>query len=527
MTSQPASIATEELVDLDSAIQNTPKNPQKLQGDPQMSEADPSVIKAGVPVDAGDHNDPEATEKSTGPQNEDSSIPGLLALLGEDEYELYEVAPGSGAKKIDPPPDTKSLRRHKRPFIIRRKTAQKMAQEQAQFIGGEPQVADGEVDQLDYEKRFRPDKPGERLAQNARVWRVYLNEAGQFDVDMVEKMMDTVDVILIIAALFAAIVTTLVALTAAALQLDQPKVTNMLLMELIDLQRAQMGNGSINDIERYPITADSPATETASWTDYVATRLWFSSLALSMSTALIAMLVRQWIHSYDAPTFQGTAQKRAEIRHFRFYGFDAWNVPLIIHLLPTMLQLSLFLFFAGLVVYLHPLDRTIEILVAVLAFITFIVLLPIPSRWHTNHRAIPNPPYVASQQKRRPHSLKEMEITAIEAQEDVLHTRMFTWVMETSSNPSARSIITSCVALNPKNLAGIQPPITTDIEWAKTVHQAISDQVTKPDQELDRDSFNHKGLSVSWWDQQHIALLSAHEYTFLVIPSNARLHPGH
>ncbi|TFK95050.1 hypothetical protein BDV98DRAFT_484560, partial [Pterulicium gracile] len=72
---------------------------------------------------------------------------------------------------------------------------------------------------------------------NARVWRVYLNEAGQYDVNMIENMRDTVDVILVFSALFSAIVTTLVALTATALQLDHPQVTNRLLMELIALQR--------------------------------------------------------------------------------------------------------------------------------------------------------------------------------------------------------------------------------------------------------------------------------------------------
>lgn len=56
---------------------------------------------------------------------------------------------------------------------------------------------DGEVNDLNYEKRFRPDKRGKEKQPKARIRRVYLNEAGQFDLNMIESMRDTVDVILV------------------------------------------------------------------------------------------------------------------------------------------------------------------------------------------------------------------------------------------------------------------------------------------------------------------------------------------
>lgn len=56
---------------------------------------------------------------------------------------------------------------------------------------------DGEVDHLDYEKRFPPDEEGKEGGPNARVWKVYLNEAGQFDVNMIKTMRDTADVVLV------------------------------------------------------------------------------------------------------------------------------------------------------------------------------------------------------------------------------------------------------------------------------------------------------------------------------------------
>lgn len=52
-------------------------------------------------------------------------------------------------------------------------------------------------DRYDYEKKHLADEPQKGLDPNARIWRVYLDEAGQFDLDMVENIRDTVDVILV------------------------------------------------------------------------------------------------------------------------------------------------------------------------------------------------------------------------------------------------------------------------------------------------------------------------------------------
>ncbi|TFL05700.1 hypothetical protein BDV98DRAFT_630097 [Pterulicium gracile] len=102
----------------------------------------------------------------------------------------------------------------------------------------------------------------------ARFWRVYLDEAAEFDLDTVENIKDTVDVILAFAGLFSAIVITLVVLTATALQLDHPKVTNILLMELIAIQRVVATGGSINQITPSLLNAESPSYSTAESTDY-------------------------------------------------------------------------------------------------------------------------------------------------------------------------------------------------------------------------------------------------------------------
>ncbi|TFK98206.1 hypothetical protein BDV98DRAFT_595973 [Pterulicium gracile] len=101
-----------------------------------------------------------------------------------------------------------------------------------------------------------------------------------------------------------------------------------------------------------------------------------------------------------------------------------------------------------------------------------------------------------------PLSLKDMESRAIQQSGDSLHTTMFVWLMQISPNPSARAIVTSCIALNPNNLVYIQPPITSPNEWAKTLQQAISVLVTGSDYILDEDSFEPYSLltGVHWTD---------------------------
>ncbi|TFK99013.1 hypothetical protein BDV98DRAFT_475940, partial [Pterulicium gracile] len=203
----------------------------------------------------------------------------------------------------------------------------------------------------DYEKKYPPDEPDQALGPNARIWRVYLDEARQFDMDMVDNIRDTVDVILVFAGLFSAVVGTLVTEASTSLKPDYTQITAALLTELISVQRAIASNISVSSIPSSSLHLESPPTSTASSTDFWVNALWFTSLAISLAIALVSVLVRQWLHAYVTPT-SGTPKDQSHIRHFRYMGIEQWQVPLIAGLLPIMLHLSLFLFFIGLVVFL-------------------------------------------------------------------------------------------------------------------------------------------------------------------------------
>ncbi|KAK0437993.1 hypothetical protein EV421DRAFT_2085476, partial [Armillaria borealis] len=224
------------------------------------------------------------------------------------------------------------------------------------------------TDPFDYEQKFPEDKRHEELGPMARVWRTYLEECTQFDLEMVEGWRDGLDVLLVFAGLFSAVVTTFVAQTSQSLQVDYGQVTATLLIELIDVQRSAANGSVVNTIPRSDLTF-RPSTSD-SWVN----GLWFTSLSLSLTTALFAVLTKQWIHQYmSVPS--GTPRDRCRLRQFRYMGLQQWGVDLIVGLLPVLMSISLAVFLLGLVLFIIPLRVSIASVVGAIAFISFAAYL--------------------------------------------------------------------------------------------------------------------------------------------------------
>ncbi|KAG6882613.1 hypothetical protein C0992_011219, partial [Termitomyces sp. T32_za158] len=49
----------------------------------------------------------------------------------------------------------------------------------------------------DYTKIYSPEKPGEEAKENARVWNVYLDEAENYDMDMIQGFRNIIDGLLV------------------------------------------------------------------------------------------------------------------------------------------------------------------------------------------------------------------------------------------------------------------------------------------------------------------------------------------
>ncbi|SJL11096.1 uncharacterized protein ARMOST_14499 [Armillaria ostoyae] len=227
-------------------------------------------------------------------------------------------------------------------------------------------------DPFDYEQKLPEDKQYEEFGPAARVWRTYLEECALFDHEMVEGWKDGLDVLLVFAGLFSAVVTTFVVQTSQSLQLDYAWVTAPILYELTNVQLAAANGVLVDDIPRSGLTPFSDFRAAAS--DLWVNRLWFTSLSLTLAIALVAVLMKQWTHLYMAVS-SGTPRDRCRVRHWvRRSG--ACLSPL------DSFWSSLRVLLAGLVIFLVPLHLAIASVVGAITFSLFAVytitnLLPI------------------------------------------------------------------------------------------------------------------------------------------------------
>ncbi|KAG6919743.1 hypothetical protein DXG01_001577 [Tephrocybe rancida] len=219
----------------------------------------------------------------------------------------------------------------------------------------------------DYTATYRQDKPGTEGKGNARVWSVYLDEADNLDTDILQGYRNIIDSLLIFAALFSGVVTTFVVQTSTALHSDNGQIMAALLYENNQLLWAAGNGTNANDV---PFATLAPGSTTHSSTDVWINGLFFASLALALSTALLTVLAKQWIQAYTS-IIPGDGKTRALIRHFRFLGIQTWPFGGIIEALPLILHGSVAIFMIGLALHVSQFSPPLCGIVASVTIITF------------------------------------------------------------------------------------------------------------------------------------------------------------
>src|SRR6266853_4835295 len=93
---------------------------------------------------------------------------------------------------------------------------------------------------------------------------------------------------------------------------------------------------------------------------------WFMALIFSLSAALLATLVQQWVRDY-MHVFQRYSDplKSARLRQYLHEGSEGWYMPVMAEAVPGLLHVSLFLFFAGLVDFILNINTTVGITTAI------------------------------------------------------------------------------------------------------------------------------------------------------------------
>jgi hypothetical protein len=155
--------------------------------------------------------------------------------------------------------------------------------------------------------------------------------------------------------LFSASVAALAAVSVQDLKLN-PQDTSAFYLENIYqlLVDANLSSAILSARVKPPIFVPS---RSAIWVN----SLWFLSLVISLTCALLATLLKQWAHRYinitQPPRYR--PHKRARIRAFIAEGVEKLHLPWAVEALPALLHLSLFLFFAGLLIYLSNIHHTV------------------------------------------------------------------------------------------------------------------------------------------------------------------------
>ncbi|KAL1725735.1 hypothetical protein EV714DRAFT_220732 [Schizophyllum commune] len=194
-----------------------------------------------------------------------------------------------------------------------------------------------------YEDKYEDDPPYEELGDNARIWRVMLDEGRANDAAMLQRFRDHLDVDLVFAGLFSAVLTTFVVQTSQTPS-SAGDTTIALLLEIIAIQRAWADNPRVNDVASFSLPPPSPSP--SPWIN----RCWYLSLIFSLLAAFGAVVVRQWLQEYESD-IHGPPRQRALVRHYRRVGLEKYKVHLIVPILPMLLHVSLLLFFIGLTLY--------------------------------------------------------------------------------------------------------------------------------------------------------------------------------
>ncbi|KAK0481065.1 hypothetical protein EDD18DRAFT_1436505, partial [Armillaria luteobubalina] len=190
-------------------------------------------------------------------------------------------------------------------------------------------------------RAYAPNPPFEEAGPTSSVWRAYLNESRDYDTNLVAEQRGEMNILLVFAGLFSAVVTAFFLQPSAKLDPDYQKMVALLMFDEINIQRALANGTSLDNI--ITSNTDPTAPFTPDQNDILAYGFLLASLTLSLLTAFFAILIDGWYFHYLSP-ITGQLKVRARTRHLRYKGLIHWRVRASIILLQLLLSFSLVLF---------------------------------------------------------------------------------------------------------------------------------------------------------------------------------------
>ncbi|KAH9016792.1 hypothetical protein EDB85DRAFT_2295090 [Lactarius pseudohatsudake] len=226
--------------------------------------------------------------------------------------------------------------------------------EQLSLDGLEPEE---EAQSQTLERRLELVHPGGRGMNNSSdgehkdfddganaLWTLYGKEAQAHDEALFQGILAEMDGVPTFAGLFAAVLTSFLVDSLKNLQAD-PAQQSVYYQQQSVAMLAQISQ---------QIASIAPQTDVA------VNAYWLLGLVLSLSAALLATFIQQWVRSYMEVLQQyDHPLKRARFRQFFFDG--AKSTRLMAKLVPSLIRLSLILFFLGLIVSVLNVNTSIGV----------------------------------------------------------------------------------------------------------------------------------------------------------------------
>ncbi|CCL98809.1 uncharacterized protein FIBRA_00814 [Fibroporia radiculosa] len=196
-----------------------------------------------------------------------------------------------------------------------------------------------------------------------RVWSDCAKQVWEQQREIIDRWKDELNTLLIFAGLFSAVLTSFVIEYYSTLQpstFGTPQIL-VVISALPEVFIATADHHNLLFPSMSALVNSSSATQASSQAIAV-NGLWFAALVFSLGAASLAISVNQWLNHHRTRPLS-MSRESAEIWYLRHRSLDRWKVPLIISVLPVLLQVSLALFLVGLVIQLWSLNACISTVV--------------------------------------------------------------------------------------------------------------------------------------------------------------------
>ncbi|TEB32711.1 hypothetical protein FA13DRAFT_222802 [Coprinellus micaceus] len=201
--------------------------------------------------------------------------------------------------------------------------------------------------------------------QSEEPWGRCVSLISEHDKELCAGWTEEINIMLVFAALFSAIVTAFLVECLKDIREDPAHTSAQLLYQIL----AQMRNASTDQEPELPPVPEFSPPASAIWIN----SLWGVSLALSLLAVMLCILCLQWLRAFRRSHPGLSRDRTLAMRQMKYEGLNYWGTPPIVSSIPIILLSSLFLFLAGLAYYIYDSSAIVAIPLIVLTGIIAVI----------------------------------------------------------------------------------------------------------------------------------------------------------